>query len=139
MTEEERKYRRYISTKKYRLAHPEVYRKASRKWQLKNTTKFKADHAAWRRKNSDKRAAAQNRRKSQQLRAVPKWANDFFIKEIYHLASLRTKMLGYKWHVDHIVPLRSPIVCGLHVENNLQVIPASKNISKHNRYWPEMP
>lgn len=137
--EDSHKSSRYISTRKYRLKHPEVYRKAARKWQAKNPQRFKTAHAAWRTRNSDKRAAAQAKRKCSQKGATPGWANDFFIKEIYHLAFLRTKMLGHKWHVDHIVPLKSHLVCGLHVEHNLQVIPAAQNISKHNRYWPEMP
>ncbi|CAB5178539.1 hypothetical protein UFOVP158_10 [uncultured Caudovirales phage] len=29
--------------------------------------------------------------------------------------------------------------CGLHVENNLQVIPAESNIKKGNHFWPDMP
>jgi 5-methylcytosine-specific restriction endonuclease McrA len=44
-----------------------------------------------------------------------------------------------KHEVDHIVPLKSPLVCGLHVEHNLQVIPATQNRRKHNRVWPDMP
>ena len=70
------------------------------------------------------------------MRRSPKWANEFFIEEAYRLAAMRTKMLGYKWHVDHIVPLKSKLVCGLHVENNLRVIPAKDNLIKGNRSWP---
>lgn len=72
------------------------------------------------------------------LLATPKWANHFFIEEIYDLAMRRTAMTGFDWHVDHIVPLQSKSVCGLHVEHNLQVIPAALNFSKGNHRWPDM-
>ena len=44
-----------------------------------------------------------------------------------------------KWEVDHIVPIKSKIVCGLHTEQNLRIVPRRVNRSKNNRYWPQMP
>lgn len=99
----------------------------------------RSDTAAYKVKNPDKNANIQQRRRSSKLNATPAWANEFFISEAYHLAKLRKKATGIKWHVDHTVPLKSNRVCGLHVEHNLQVIPAAQNVRKGNRHWPDMP
>lgn len=80
--------------------------------------------------------ARENKRRASKLRATPKWADLDKITKIYDDA----RVLGRKeHHVDHIVPLQSDLVCGLHNEFNLQVLPALKNLSKGNRYWPDMP
>lgn len=79
------------------------------------------------------------KRRAEKIQATPAWANNFFMEEAYRLATLRTKMFGFVWHVDHIVPLRSKLVCGLHVETNFQVIPGIENNRKSNIYWPDMP
>jgi hypothetical protein len=65
---------------------------------------------------------------------APKWANWFFISEIYDLARRRTKMLGTPWEVDHIIPLKGKNVCGLHVETNLRVVPKEVNRAKASHY-----
>jgi hypothetical protein len=78
-------------------------------------------------------------RRAAEKQATPKWANQFFISEAYHLAKLRERVCGGIWHVDHLVPLQSKRVCGLHVEHNLRVIPGIENVRKSNRHWPEMP
>lgn len=67
--------------------------------------------------------------------ATPPWLNDI------QLAEMKRIYLGAPegYHVDHIVPLKSPLVCGLHVPWNLQVIPEGENLLKSNKYWPECP
>jgi hypothetical protein len=67
------------------------------------------------------------------------WANHFVIEEAHRLARLRTSVMGFKWSIDHIVPLKSALVCGLHTHTNIQVVPFSENARKRNRLWPDMP
>lgn len=141
-------------TKAAKAKKPEHYKKVNAAWRAINRERLKAEDAAryrhnkdtqrakiaaWKAANPEKVAAINAARRAARKSAVPSWANRFFIEEIYHLARLRTKLLGVKHHVDHIVPLRSEIVCGLHCERNLRVIPAIDNQKKHNKYWPDMP
>lgn len=72
--------------------------------------------------------------------ATPQWVDKDQVAEMYIIAS---KLNGFFtkpiFHVDHVVPLNNPLVCGLHVHTNLEVIQAKRNLSKGNRYWPDMP
>ena len=71
-------------------------------------------------------------KRARRLRATPRWMNEEAVRRIY-----RECPPGHD--VDHIVPLTSPKVCGLHWEGNLQYLPSKVNQSKKNRYWPDMP
>lgn len=79
------------------------------------------------------------KRKAVKLRAIPPWADKEKIEEFYFAADFLGMVTGEWYHVDHIVPLQSKFVCGLHCEQNLQVLPASANLRKSNRHWPDMP
>lgn len=105
---------------------------------LRNKDKILKRGVAYDKANPESRIARRAKRRAKEFCATPSWANQFFIKEAYHLAKLRKDATGFKWHVDHIVPLNSKLVCGLHVEHNLQVIPATENIRKSNLSWPDM-
>ena len=87
--------------------------------------------------NKSKVNANTSKRRASRVTATPSWVDNEAIDGLYHLALLFTD-LGVKMHVDHIVPLQSESVCGLHCEANLQLLPASDNISKGNRWWPDM-
>ena len=81
------------------------------------------------------KCATQRKREMAKKSRVPKWANLEKIKSYYNVCSFFNEVNGYtKYHVDHIVPLQGRNVSGLHVHNNLQIIPAKENMSKGNRH-----
>jgi hypothetical protein len=96
-----------------------------------------AVNRAYRKANLHKHAAKEIKRKLEKTRRTPAWLTDddyWMIEQTYELAALRTKMFGFRWEVDHIIPLQGKKVSGFHVPNNLQVIPCTVNRQKHNRY-----
>ena len=93
----------------------------------------------WKHRNPGKNAFYVMKRQAAKLRAIPSWANMDAIEAIYAEARRLSELTGIPHHVDHIVPLQSPWVCGLHCEANLQILPYYENQSKSNRVWPGMP
>jgi len=125
--------------RQYRADNPEKVREARR---LAYLTKGEAERSAaraWKRQNAAKVIADMAKRTALKKKAVPVWANMTVIKDVYRQARELTIATGIKHHVDHIVPLKSDIVCGLHCEANLQILTAFDNQSKKNRWWPDMP
>jgi hypothetical protein len=122
---------------------PEKRREAVRRWESRNPEKAakyrKTAVARWASNNKDSRQASDAKRKAAKIQATPEWADQAKIKEFYAAADFLGMVTGEWHHVDHIVPLRSTKVCGLHTEQNLQVLPASDNLRKSNRHWPDMP
>lgn len=90
-------------------------------WKAKNELWVKADTKARRRKHRE---------------ATPKWLTrqqKQEIRELYKIAITMSKLTGERYVVDHIVPLRSDVVCGLHVPWNLRVITQAENLIKSNK------
>lgn len=112
------------------------YRELINNWRNKNIEKARKSKREWAKNNTHKKAALNMKRKAAKISAVASWADHQKIKELYQKAVELTKETGIKHHVDHIYPLQSKYLCGLHVETNLQILTAEENIKKGNRNWP---
>lgn len=110
-----------IRDAEYRINNREKVRETLRRFKQRNPHKVNADTA--------KRRAAKKR-------ATPNWLTKEMRREIvklYKESILKRKATGIEHHVDHIVPLASDVVCGLHVPWNLQVLTEQKNLAKSNK------
>lgn len=101
-----------------------------RKPEMKARAKQRTD--AYYRKNPHLFRANGARREAAQLQATPAWADRAAIARIYSEALRLTRATGVPHEVDHIVPLRSKVVCGLHCEENLQILTKAANRQKSN-------
>ena len=123
-------------------AYQAVYRRENKEriaaWWAANPDKKIAYSRSWDKANASKRNEIRANYQAARLRATPKWADRSVMREIYTEAKRLTKA-GEPHHVDHIVPLDSPLVCGLHCPANLAPVRARENQSKGNRRWPDMP
>lgn len=75
-------------------------------------------------------------RKRRHRAATPKWVTPeqkLAMRQLYLQAMELTKLTGERYVVDHIVPLISDEVCGLHVPWNLRVITQEENLKKSNK------
>jgi hypothetical protein len=92
---------------------------------------------AYRKENLDRHAAKETKRRAAKINRTPAWLTEddhWMIGQAYELAATRTKMFGFSWHVDHILPLQGKLVSGLHTPYNLQVIPGVENMQKLNKF-----
>ncbi|NTX18012.1 hypothetical protein [Burkholderia cepacia] len=154
----------YDAIKRYREAHPESVKETNRKYHARNRAARLEKSKLYRQANLERLLVAnrvasrehyrknpnyywhkKTMRRGIEIQATPQWANRERILEIKEHARFLTFETGVQYSVDHIVPLRGVnsagevIVCGLHWEGNLQVMPLVDNKAKGNRWWPDMP
>ena len=118
---------------RYRSQNVDKERERCTRYNRENREKRRAARLDWERRNPAAVRARWARRRAAKLRAVPAWADQEKIAEMYSLAEFLRGVIG-DCHVDHIVPLQHPLVCGLHVHHNLRVVPAEVNLAKYNRF-----
>ena len=116
-------------TARHRKRHRKVLRERVAKFNREKGAEYTARYRAKHRLELRERNA---RRRALEKRATPKWADPAAIAAIYAEAD------RLKYEVDHIVPLQSKRVCGLHCEANLRPLSKRLNRQKNNRHWPDM-
>ena len=137
--------------KKQHGNNPSRFRAACKRWQAKNPgrqnqysakayqrTRSTHDERTkqWYRDHPEIANAKNARRRAALMNATPAWLTRDHLLEIqkfYRDAQRKARATGIEHHVDHIVPLKSSIVCGLHVPWNLQVLTGSENSRKRNK------
>lgn len=122
-----------IEGKNWYKNNPDKAKLYNKNWRKNNPEKVKL----WIKNNPDKVNAKSTKRRALKLKATPSWLTkqDYIeIEDIYYQAIEYERLLGKKFHVDHIIPLQGNNVCGLHVPWNLQVLTAKENLEKGNSY-----
>jgi len=127
----------------------EAAKASGRKYYLKNKEKVKASakkqpiekrreyRKRWKQNNPISKQASDNAWKRRQKNATPSWLSVKYRKEIleiYKAARRLSDATNDQYVVDHIVPLKGEIVCGLHVPWNLQILKNEENARKSNSH-----
>jgi hypothetical protein len=133
-SEDRRAYRKnyYSENRVDILKWHEGYRVANRSQLSANAREFYAKNAEVLRKDAARRRAERSKR-------VVDWGveTEYLtqerLAELFIMAKILEGRTGVRYAVDHMLPLRAKLVCGLHIWNNLQVIPESLNQAKKNK------
>lgn len=102
------------------------YRK---EYHIKNKEQENKNSLIWLKNNKELALSNVRKYQAKKQNAIPNWFDKKKVDLIYKEAK------DLKLEVDHIVPLQSKYVCGLHVQNNLQLLSSTENKVKSNLVW----
>ena len=137
LTDSELKQNHLLSAKLYRDKNKNKLASYGVQYRNNNKEKLKTQRAVYLAIHKEKNAKVASEYRAKKLQRSVGWEKEltqFVLEEAHSLRVLRNTLCRFLWHVDHVIPLQGKIVSGLHVWNNIQVIPASTNQSKGNVY-----
>ena len=114
--------------REWALTNPEKRAKSVKKWNSSNKTRIFIIQSAWRKKNKLKVNLCTATRRKRIKQATPLWTDKTILRDFYLEANY------FNMEMDHIIPLKSDMVCGLHVPNNIQLLTKAENSSKGNSF-----
>jgi hypothetical protein len=114
--------------------HPDRNKVHKRRWYEKNRERVNRAAIEYWKNHPVEKAAHCAKRRAIIKQATPCWADTRYIRLFNILAKKESERIGRRVSVDHIVPLQSDWVCGLHCEHNLQLMFLEHNSSKHNTW-----
>ena len=119
--------------KLYREANKDKQKEYYKVYRLNNLDKEVIRNKAWALNNPDKKRAKHSLRRARvkKVNDIKTLADRKQLVDLFKQALKREEETGYGWHVDHTIPITKG---GRHCLTNLQVVPASWNLSKGNRH-----
>lgn len=126
-----------LKDKKYREKNKEKLSQTRRKYREKNKEIISEKKRKYHIENPHIKAASRLRRENRLLEVGMRWEEEktaLVARTFYKEARELEKLTGIEWEVDHKYPISGEVVSGLHVHNNLQVIPAWLNGHKKNAF-----
>jgi hypothetical protein len=103
-------------------------------FRIKRRAQKNSTSSKWRKSHRGEKSAEWAKYRADKLQRTPKWADLEMIRKIYDTSAWITKVTGLEHHVDHIIPMRGKLVSGLHVAENLRVLPGPENLSKGSKF-----
>jgi hypothetical protein len=119
---------------KYQHKNRDHIREVSKQWRNNNKQHVNQYARQYQKLNRPYYNAKQAAYRAQKRLATPGWCEHNAIILLYRESRQISQTTGVSHHVDHIVPLVHPKVCGLHCLANLRIITEYDNKTKNNKF-----
>lgn len=121
-------------SRKYYELNKEEHLKRSRDYYATNRERLLEGKKQYYKEHYGEVLVRNGARKRRQKDATPHWADKSAIVEVYQQCYDKRQETGENWVVDHHIPLKGKKVCGLHIAENLRIIPWEDNAKKGNKF-----